>query len=285
MALHPHDYTYVTDLVRQRSAIALGPDKGYLVESRLHPLARQCGLDTVSALISRIREAPDDTLCIAVVEAMTTNETSWYRDLHPFRVFADHVVPEVALRRREDRTLTVWSAACSTGQEPYTIAMMLADHPALVGWNYEIIASDLSTEVLFRASRGRYTQLEVNRGLPASLLVKHFTRVGAEWELRPHVRDQVSFSQINLAKPLPTMPLIDVVFLRNVLIYFDTETKREVLQRIRQVMRPGGYLFLGAAETTLGLDDSFTRMQHGQVMIYQADGEPSIGSGFAQQRR
>ncbi len=285
MALHPHDYTYITDLVRQRSAIALGPDKGYLVESRLHPLARQCGLETVTALITRLRSSPDDSLRTAVVEAMTTNETSWYRDLHPFRVFADHVVPDVARRHREDRTLTVWSAACSTGQEPYTIAMMLADHPALAGWNYEILASDLSKEVLVRARRARYTQLEVNRGLPASLLVKHFSHIGAEWELRPQLRNQVLFRQINLAEALPTMPVVDVVFLRNVLIYFDTETKRQVLQRIRQVMQPGGYLFLGAAETTLGLDDSFTRVQHGQVMIYQVGGEPSYGSGFAKSRR
>jgi chemotaxis protein methyltransferase CheR len=266
----PMDFSFIADLVRARSGIVLGPDKTYLVSSRLLPLARQHGLSSVAALVADMREPSAERLRVAVVEAMTTNETSWYRDVHPFAVFTQHVLPEVMASRR-DRRLNIWSAACSTGQEPYTIAMSVLDNPALADWHVSVIASDLSEEVLAKARAGKYTQLETNRGLPAAALVKYFERSGLDWQIKPVVRNLVQFRQLNLGQPLPHMPQLDVVFLRNVLIYFDTEMKQQVLRRIRQALRPGGFLFLGAAETTLGLDESFTRVQYGPVMVYRND--------------
>jgi chemotaxis protein methyltransferase CheR len=225
-------------------------------------------LRNLSALIATLREAGAERLRVAVVEAMTTNETSWFRDGEPFEVFSSKVIPELVAARRE-RKLSIWSAACSTGQEPYTIAMSMLDHPALTGWKLEVLATDLSEEVLTKARKGRYSQLEMNRGMPAACLAKHFERVGTAWQVRQKVRSMVSFRQLNLGQDFPPMPSVDVVFLRNVLIYFDSETKQKVLNRVTEVIRPGGYLFLGASESTLGLEESFERIQHGSVLVYR----------------
>ncbi len=265
MTLTATSFTYVADLVRRRSAIRLEPGKEYLVESRLLPLARAAGRPDVESYVRTLSTGRPDALD-AVVEALTTNETSWFRDHEPFRALVEHVVPAL-LGTPAAGTLRVWSAACSTGQEPYSIAMALAEHHPAV--HASILATDLSTQVLARARTGRYTQLEVNRGLPVTSLVRHFRRVGPDWEIDPRLRASVRFEQHNLLHRPPAGGPFDVVFLRNVLIYFDLETKRDVLARVQEVVRPGGYLVLGAAETTIGIDDGWERVPVGRGSVYR----------------
>ena len=268
--IRPADFAFVRDLVRRRSAIVLEPGKEYLVETRLLPLARTAGDENVSRFITRLRTASTPALLTAVVEALTTNETSWFRDRHPFDALRDHVLPELMARPQSNRRISVWSAACSSGQEPYSIAMVLADamaaHP---GWSADIMATDLSNDILAQARTASYSQLEVNRGLPAALMVRHFERAGMRWALREPIRKMVSFRELNLAVPLPTMKPVDIVFLRNVLIYFDAAMKRQVLAQVRRVLRPDGYLFLGGAETTLHLDNEFERAPLGPTSVYR----------------
>jgi chemotaxis protein methyltransferase CheR len=268
--ISPADFAFVRELVLRRSAIVLEPGKEYLVETRLLPLARTISDETVSRFIARLRTAGTPALLTAVVEALTTNETSWFRDRHPFDALRDHVVPELMARPQTNRRISVWSAACSSGQEPYSIAMVLTDamasHP---GWSADIVATDLSNEILAQARSARYSQLEINRGLPAALMVRHFERAGTQWALREPIRKMVSFRELNLAVPLPTMQPVDIVFLRNVLIYFDAAMKRRVLAQVRRVLRPDGYLFLGGAETTLHLDNEFERSPLGATSVYR----------------
>jgi chemotaxis protein methyltransferase CheR len=268
MALTAQEFAFVSDLVRRESAIVLGPGKEYLVEARLLPLARKAGQKTVSEFVQRIQARRDLIAQKGIVEALTTNETSWFRDQEPFSVLTKTVLPELMPARTATRSLRVWSAACSSGQEPYTLAMVLSEHlPA--GWRYEILGTDLSSEMVARAQAGKFSQLEVNRGLPASLLVKNFQRVGPAWEITPALRQNVSFRQLNLAAPYPPMQPFDVVFLRNVLIYFDMETKRSVLRRVRSLLKPDGWLFLGSAETTIGVDGDFERAVTGKTSAYR----------------
>src|SRR5439155_2518301 len=196
-----------------------------------------------------------------------------------FAALATTIVPDLMARRTGARNLRIWSAACSSGQEPYTISMVLGDIvPA--AWNYEIVATDISTEMLTRAEAGCYSQLEVNRGLPANMLVRHFERDGANWRVSPALRKPITFKRLTLAAPLPVLPQFDVIFLRNVLIYFDVETKRSVLQRVSSLLRPDGWLFLGAAETTLGIDDRFERVPAGRTSAYRLrDGKNTAPTG------
>jgi chemotaxis protein methyltransferase CheR len=267
------DFEFVCRLVRDRSAIVLEPGKEYLVEGRLTPVARQLGLGSVSGLVGRLRTAPDNGLTARVVEAMATTETSFFRDHHPFETLRTAVLPELIRRRAGERRLDVWCAACSTGQEPYSFALLLREHfPDLAGWRVNVLATDLSGEVLGRARAGRYTQLEVNRGLPAALLARYFRQHGTGWELAADVRKAVEFRELNLAKPWPVLPRMDLIFLRNVMIYFDPETKKAILGRAARQLRPGGYLILGGAETTLNLDDSFRRVEHLKGGFYQQVG-------------
>jgi chemotaxis protein methyltransferase CheR len=220
--------------------------------------------------VARLRTAPLNGLQQKVVEAMTTNETSFFRDVQPFEMLKQMVVPELMKRRATERRLNVWCAASSTGQEPYSLAMMLRESfPSLGGWKVRISASDLSTEVLEKARRGRYSQLEVNRGLPAHLLVKYFQRQGVEWQIKDDIRNVIDYRQLNLIEPWPALPPMDVILIRNVLIYFDVETKRQILGKARRLLRPDGYLFLGGAETTLKLDDSFERVEFQRTGCYQ----------------
>lgn len=266
----PQEFDYVCRLVRDRSAIVLDPGKEYLVEGRLTPVARQLGLGSVSALVGRLRAGPDNGLADRVVEAMATTETSFFRDLHPFETLRATVLPELIRRRAGERRLAVWFAACSTGQEPFSFALLVREHfPHLAGWRLDLLATDLSAEVLGRARAGRYTQLEVNRGLPAPLLVKHFRQQGATWELSEDVRRVVEFRELNLAKPWPALPRMDLVFLRNVMIYFDVDMKKSILGRVARLLRPDGYLLLGGAETTLNLEDSFRRVESLKGGFYQ----------------
>jgi chemotaxis protein methyltransferase CheR len=267
MAIGHSAFAFVSDLVRRESAIVLEPGKEYLVESRLLPLARQAGLPGVAQFVARLQAGGSAADRQAVVEALTTNETSWFRDKEPFDALVGAVVPDLLQRNAARRRITVWSAACSSGQEAYTIAMLMAEHVLPLGWSVDILATDLSTEMLERTRAGRYSQLEVGRGLPAPMLVKHFTRVGTQWEVSERLRSMVRVQKLNLATPFPPLPVFDVVFLRNVLIYFDGPTKRSVLDRVRRVVTPQGYLFLGGAETTLGVDDGWDRTPVGRCTL------------------
>jgi chemotaxis protein methyltransferase CheR len=263
------DFDYICTLVRSRSAIVLEPGKEYLVQARLLPLARKQGLDDISALVERLKRG-DAALTTEVVEAMTTNETSFFRDVHPFELLRTEVVPDLLTKRAATRRLHIWSAAASTGQEAYTIAMTLREHfPQLVGWNVSILGTDLSREVLEKAREGRYAQIEVNRGLPAPMLVKYFDRAGPAWRVKPELRALVEFKQLNLMGQWPVMPSMDIVFLRNVLIYFDADTKRDILTRVQRVIAPDGYLFLGAAETTLQFEGMFERVAGARGNCYR----------------
>jgi len=267
------DFTFVTAMVRQRSAIDLQPGKEYLVESRLAPIARASGEKDVAALVMRLRRG-DEKLSELVVDALTTNETSWFRDTHPFQAFSQHLLPELA--RSGCRSVTIWSAACSSGQEAYSLAMLLLDWlPNNPGVTAQIVGTDISARMVERARSAKFSQLEVNRGLPAPYLVKYFEQVGREWALKPQVKGLTRFERGNLAHPPVNVPPCDVVFLRNVLIYFDLDTKRTVLGHIRKVLRPGGYLVLGGAESTLNLDGTFRRMELGRAVVFRHSGGAS----------
>ncbi|HVS69417.1 MAG TPA: protein-glutamate O-methyltransferase CheR [Mycobacteriales bacterium] len=262
------DFDYISTFVRQRAAIVLEPGKEYLIESRLAPIAREQGLSDLAALVARMR-AGDERLHSAVVDAMTTNETLFFRDQSPFRALSDDILPALAERRAVKR-VRIWSAACSSGQEPYSLAMTCADfadtHP---GFGVEILATDISEEMLARTAEARYSQLEVNRGLPATHLVRHFKRVGTGWQAAERLRAMVTVKALNLARPFPDLPTQDVVFLRNVLIYFDVATRREILDQVSQVLAPDGYLFLGSAETTTFISESFERDTTGGAACYR----------------
>jgi chemotaxis protein methyltransferase CheR len=258
-------------MVRQRSSIDLQPGKEYLVESRLAPIARSLGEKDVGGLVTRLRRG-DPALSDAVVDALTTNETSWFRDSHPFDAFANHLLPEVA-KSATNRQITIWSAACSSGQEAYSLAMLLLDWlPIHPGYSARIIGTDISSKMVERARSARFSQLEVNRGLRAPYLVKYFDQIGRDWVLRPPVRELCRFDKGNLALPSTNVPQCDVVFLRNVLIYFDLPTKRTVLTHIRKVLRPGGFLVLGGAESTLNLDEAFQRQELGKAVVFRHTG-------------
>ena len=267
MSLGADVFAFVRDHVRAQSAIVLEPGKEYLVESRLLPLARAAGLADVDAFVRGVRAGGGAADRSAIVEALTTNETSWFRDREPFDVLAGTVLPDLLRTRSARRRITVWSAACSSGQEAYTVAMQMAEQVVPLGWKVDILATDIAPTMLERTRQGRYSQLEVGRGLPAPMMVKHFTRVGTQWQVSDQLRSMVRVQHLNLAAPLPPLPVFDVVFLRNVLIYFDAETKRSVLGRVRRVMAPDGYLFLGGAETTLGVDESWTRTAVGRLTL------------------
>jgi chemotaxis protein methyltransferase CheR len=261
MGLGAGDFQTVRSLVQQHAAIVLEPGKAYFVESQLLPLARREEFESVEALVACLRTRPFGSLHEKVVDAMTSNETSFFRDLHPFEALRVAILPELIRRREGVRKLQLWCGASSSGQEPYTIAMLLREYfPQLRDWTVALVATDLSEEMLVRARKGRFTQLEVNRGLPAPLLVKYFTRHGAEWQIRDELREMVEFRAMNLVKPWPALPPLDVVFLRNVITYFDPETRRLVLGRIQRQLQPDGYLFLGAAETTLNAHEAFERV-------------------------
>ncbi|GEA85966.1 MULTISPECIES: CheR family methyltransferase [Cellulomonas] len=275
MSLTPESFAFVADLVARRSAIQLAPGKEYLVESRLLPLARDAGTD-VNTFIAGLRAQPTSPLTTAVVEAMTTNETSWFRDGAPYQALRRAELPRLVAARGGVGRLRVWSAACSTGQEPYSLAMCLSDElPAAM--TAEIVATDLSEQVLARARTGRYSQLEVNRGMPAQMLVQHLRRVGTEWEVADALRRMITFRAHNLLDVPPAGPF-DVVFLRNVLIYFDAATKRGILDRVLRVLRPDGVLVLGAAETTLGVHDGWERVTIDRTSVYRPLGAPNLSS-------
>lgn len=272
MTLQPADLDYVRRVVAERSAIQLEDGKEYLIESRLETLARLESQPDAAALIDQMRRSPSGPMTRKVVEAMTTNETSFFRDRVPFDALKDTVLPQLIQARATTRQLNIWCGAASTGQEPYSIAMVIRDHfPELATWKVKILATDLSTEVLDKAATGIYTQLEVGRGLPAPMLVRHFEQQGARWAVRPAIRDMVQFRELNLVGTWPPMPKPDIVFLRNVMIYFDVASKQQILGRIASDIATDGYLFLGAGETTLNLDTPFRRVEIDRAGVFQVD--------------
>jgi chemotaxis protein methyltransferase CheR len=258
----PHDYDYLRRLLRERSGLVLAADKQYLVESRLLPVARRAGLAGLPDLVQRLRAANAEAMAVDVVEAMTTNESFFFRDKIPFEHFRDTIIPTLVTSRAAQRRIRIWCAASSTGQEPYSLAMSLKEmSEATAGWRIEIIATDLSNEVLEKAKSGIDSQFEVQRGLPIALLIKYFTQTGDTWQIAPDIRAMVQFRPLNLLGDFAHLGVFDVVFCRNVLIYFDQETKTDVLERLARVTDRDGYLVLGAAETVVGLTESFKPIQ------------------------
>jgi chemotaxis protein methyltransferase CheR len=249
-------FDVLSGLIRKHSGLVLTRDKAYLLESRLLPVARKWSLKTLADLATAVRGLADTGMVRDVVEAMTTNESFFFRDVKPFDQFKSFVLPHLLRARAATRSIRIWSAACSSGQEPYSLAMILSEQRAqLAGWRIEILATDLSTEILDKAQAGLYSQFEVQRGLPIQLLVKYFKQQGERWQIDPAIRAMVSFRQLNLLDEMTALGRFDVIFCRNVLIYFDQPTKTLVLDRLSRQMAPDGHLYLGGAETVLGISD------------------------------
>ena len=254
----PLDYEFLRKLLKERSGLDLSPDKQYLVESRLAPLARKAGLAGITDLVSKMKAGGAEPLISEVVEAMTTNETFFFRDKTPFDHLKDTMLPALLQARAARRSLRIWCAASSTGQEPYSIAMCLKEMAATVaGWKIDIVATDLSQGVLEKSKAGIFSQFEVQRGLPIQLLVKHFTQIGDMWQLNPDIRSMVQHRQLNLLQDFGHLGTFDIIFCRNVLIYFDQETKAGVFERMSRLVESDGFLVLGAAESVVGISDAF----------------------------
>ena len=254
----PHDYDFLRKCLKQRSGLVLSADKQYLVESRLLPVARKAGLGSLGELVATLKRGNSEALMVAVVEAMMTNELFFFRDKTPFENFRSAVMPALIAARQHSRTIRIWCAAAAAGQEPYSLAMSLKEMgPKIEGWRIEVIATDLSNDVLEKARQGIYSQFEVQRGLPIQLLIKYFSQVGDVWQIAPEIRAMVKYRQFNLLSDFYHLGAFDLIFCRNVLIYFDQETKIGVLNRLREVIAGDGYLVLGAAETVVGLTDKF----------------------------
>ncbi|MCI5064982.1 protein-glutamate O-methyltransferase CheR [bacterium] len=276
MALAESDFRFISDLVRDESAIVLEAGKEYLVESRLLPVAQQDGFSSIADMIKKLRETGTMVLKLKVVDALTTNETSFFRDIKPFEMLAKELLPELIAARKKSRKLEIWCAAASTGQEIYSICMtILENFPELKSWDVRVLGTDICQEVLDKCEKGVYSQIEVNRGLPVSMLIKYFDKDGTDWRVKDTLRSMAKFRKLNLIRPWGDVGNPDIVFIRNVLIYFDVEVKKEILGRIKGVMKPDGFLFLGAAETTLNLDGDFVRRAYERGGCYQlkSDGE------------
>lgn len=280
--MRTEDFEFLANLLKDRSGLMLTPDKVYLLESRLTPLARKRGLDTLDALIQKLRLSRDEGLCVDVTEAMTTNESFFFRDNTPFDLFKNHVLPAMEKSRATQRRLRIWCAAASTGQEPYSLAILLRENwMKWQNWNIEIVGTDICTQVLEKAKAGTYSQFEVQRGLPIQMLIKYFTQEGDTWQLNSDIRNMVKFRSFNLLNNFAGLGSFDVIYCRNVLIYFDQETKKQVLERMRKVLASDGTLFLGAAETVLGITDALRPVRGQRGMYVPSDGsaEEMMGLG------
>ncbi|HYG87593.1 MAG TPA: protein-glutamate O-methyltransferase [Azospirillum sp.] len=272
------DFDMFATLLKQRSGLVLTKDKAYLLESRLMPVARKWNMKGLDELASTIRTRKDEALLRDITEAMTTNESSFFRDQKPFDQFKQIVLPRLLETRAAKRSIRIWSAACSSGQEAYSLAMLLNEDAArLSGWHIEIVGTDISTEMVERSKAGIYTQFEVQRGLPIQMLVKHFKQQGDKWQIGPKLRQMVTFKEWNLLGDLGALGQFDVVFCRNVLIYFDQPTKAKVLESIARQMPPDGVLYLGGAETVLGITDCFKPVD-GQRGLYTLSGGPGFNT-------
>ncbi len=266
--MKPEGFAFLSKWLYERTGLVLGPDKLYLVESRLSPIARKFNLSGLDAIVVELRSGRTGDFVTEVSDAMMTNESFFYRDVKPFDQFRDAVLPKLVQARAATRKLRIWSAASSTGQEPYTLAMLLKEQEAkLAGWKIEIVGTDISRDALERAKAGLYTQFEVQRGLPVQMLLKYFKQQGDRWLIAEPLREMVQYREFNLLSDPGALGQFDVVFCRNVLIYFDQVTKGAVLGRIARTMPADGYLYLGGAETVLGISDKFAPVP-GQRGIY-----------------
>lgn len=264
------DFQFVQSFLKKHAAIALDENKEYLVESRLRPLATKEGLESIEKLITRLRFQSTRDLERKVVEAMTTNETSWFRDPNVYQALEEHILPAAIERQRASKRLRIWSGACSTGQEPYTIAMILRERFShlIDDWDVEIVATDIDTNVLETSKEGVYSKPAVNRGLPAKMLVRYFENLGTTWKVKDTLKELITFKQLNLAEGWPLRGPFDLILIRNVLIYFDKDTKRDILCRAQRLLAPGAVLMLGTAETTLSITDTFERIKIGKAVAY-----------------
>ncbi|HEY0477451.1 MAG TPA: protein-glutamate O-methyltransferase CheR [Kofleriaceae bacterium] len=270
MTIDASGFNFVRQLLRERAAIVLDDDKQYLVANRLSQLARREGMASARDVIDQLRAAPGGPLQRKVIEAMTTTETLFFRDGKPYEALRNAIVPELIRLRTAERKLQIWSCACSSGQEPYSVGMLLREYfPGLAGWDVRLVATDISTEMLARSRTGRYSQLEINRGLPIKLLGKYFHRVGRDWQIRDDLRQMIEFRELNLAGPWGSIVPADLVLLRNVLIYFDLATRRQILGKVRKLLRPGGFLVLGTAETTMDITDGFELIRSDGTAYYR----------------
>ncbi len=273
------DFEFLAGLLKEKSGLMLTPDKVYLLESRLTPLSRKRGLETLDALIQKLRMSRDEALIKDVTEAMTTNESFFFRDNTPFDIFKNHVLPAME-KARPNRKLRIWCAAASTGQEPYSLAILLKENWAKwQGWNIEIVGTDICTQVLEKAKAGTYSQFEVQRGLPIQMLIKYFKQEGDVWRLNDDIRNMVTYRPFNLLSNFNILGSFDVIYCRNVLIYFDQPTKKDVLERMHGVLPKDGTLFLGAAETVLGITDKLrpVRGQRGMYVSTEGNAEELMG--------
>ncbi|MCA9169142.1 MAG: protein-glutamate O-methyltransferase CheR [Planctomycetales bacterium] len=270
MPLATADLDFLRDLVSRKSGNVISQQQGYLFESRLTSVLQRGGFPNLAALVMELRRNPKPALVDEIAEAMTINETSFFRDVAPFDALRTSVIPRLMQARASTKALTVWCAASSSGQEPYTLAMVFAEAGLLQnGWTVRITASDVSDEMLNRSRRGAYSQFEVNRGLPARMLIKYFDRRGTEWEVRPELKQMIDFRKVNLTDAWPYMPQFDVIFIRNVLIYFDRTKKQEILRKAHRMLKTDGFLFLGGGETLINLDTPYSRESVGNTVCYR----------------
>ena len=276
MALDPIDFGVIRDLAYARAGIVLTLANEYLVETRLLPIARELGANGVAGLIQRLRERDWSPLHARVVEAMTTNETSFFRDHHPFETLRKQVVPDLIRRNATEKRIHFWCAACSSGQEPYSVLILLREHfPELTSWDLVFWATDYSSQMVERTRSGVFNGYEINRGLGSTLRDRYFRQVGADWQANETLRAVLKLRTLNLTEVFPPMPKFDVIFMRNVLIYFDTETKKRILARTRAQLRPEGLLMLGSTETTLNIDDHFESVKIGMTSCFRVRSEGS----------
>ncbi len=267
-ALSQENYAFLQQYIHRESGISLVADKLYLLKSRLQPVVEQQRLRSLDDLCGRLRANPPEALRRAVVESMTTHETLFFRDPAVFDMLRNDLIPELMRARAGGRSLRIWCAACSSGQEPYSLAMMLLEM-GLADWNLQILGTDLSSQILNRAQAGRYLQIEVNRGLPAALLVKYFQREGLDWQIKEGVRRMVRFTAFDLRQNMQGLGPYDLILCRNVLIYFESDTRKKILAGLRKSLAPGGYLLLGASETTFSLEEGFVRRTFKNSVVYQ----------------
>jgi chemotaxis protein methyltransferase CheR len=271
----PLDYEFLCKCLKDRSGLVLSGDKQYLVESRLLPVARRADLASLGELVCALRRGNAEALMTAVVEAMMTNESLFFRDKMPFEHFRDTIMPALIAARRGTRSIRIWCAASSSGQEPYSLAMALKEMAAvLADWRVELLATDISNEVLGRARHGLYTQFEVQRGLPIQLLIRYFAQIGEAWQIAPEIRDMVKFRQLNLISDFSHLGTFDLIFCRNVLIYFDQAMKISLLNRLARAVASDGFLVLGAAETVVGLTDRFRVVADKHGLYTPSDNAP-----------
>lgn len=269
------EFDYVRTIVGEDSGMVLDKGKEYIVESKLLAFCRRESIDSIGDLIAALRRK-DARLRDRLVDHMTNNETLFFRDGGVFEALASELLPNMMEARKQERALNIWSAASSSGQEIYSIAISIREHlPELRHWRLRLIASDISTEMLERCRQGVYSKLELGRGMPANLMRRYFDAEGDSFRVKKELRDMVELKQINLSRPWPQLPKMDVIFLRNVLIYFDVETKRDILGRARRLLADDGYLTLGGGETTLNIDDQFERARLGRSIYYRKKGAPA----------